>query len=76
MRESRWSLPFDLKRVGEDEDEMKVAAEQIRRICESEEFATSLNINAADSSYGVAKYIASVNGINNAREHHQVAARE
>ncbi len=62
---SRWSLPFDLKRVGSNEDEIEVAAEQIRRICESAEFATSLNINAADSSYGVAKYIASVNGINN-----------
>jgi hypothetical protein len=63
--ESRWSLPFDLKRVGEGEDEIEVAAEQIKTICESEEFVESLNVNAADSSYGVAKYIASVNGINN-----------
>ena len=62
---SRWSLPFDLKRVGSNEDEIEVAAEQMRRICESAEFATSLNINAADSSYGVAKYISQVNGINN-----------
>ncbi len=36
--ESRWSLPFDLKRVCSNEDEIEVAAEQIKRICESEEF--------------------------------------
>jgi hypothetical protein len=63
--ESRWSLPFDLQRVGSNEDEIEVAAEQIKTICESEEFLESLNINAADSSYGVAKYISQVNGINN-----------
>ena len=63
--ESSWSLPFDLKRVGSDEDETAVAAEQIKRICESEEFVESLNINAADSSYGVAKFISRVNDIGN-----------
>lgn len=63
--ESRWSLPFDLKRVSSNEDEILVAAEQIGRICESEEFLKSLQINAADSSYGVAKYISQVNGIGN-----------
>lgn len=63
--ESSWSLPFDLRRIGSDEDETEVAAEQIKRICESEEFAGSLNINAADSSYGVAKFISRVNEIGN-----------
>lgn len=63
--ESRWSLPFDLQRVGSKEDEIEVAARQIKGICESEEFERSLNINAADSSYGVAKYISKVSGISN-----------
>lgn len=63
--ESSWSLPFDLKRVGSNEDEIEVAAEQMRAICESEEFVKSLNINAADSSYGVAKYISKVFTIEN-----------
>lgn len=63
--ESGWSVPFDLERVSFQADEIEVAARQIKRICESEEFETSLNINAADSSYGVAKYISQVNGINN-----------
>lgn len=63
--ESGWSLPFDLKRVGSNEDEIEVAAAQIKTICESAEFVESLNINAADSSYGVAKYISQVNGISN-----------
>jgi hypothetical protein len=62
---SSWSLPFDLRRIDEHEDEIEVAVEQIRRICESEEFLGSLQINAADSSYGVAKYISQVNGISN-----------
>jgi len=62
---SSWSLPFDLKRVRSNEDEIEVAAEQIKAICESEEFTESLNINAADSSYGVAKYIAKVNEVKN-----------
>jgi len=60
---SRWSVPFDLRRVKSNEDEVEVAAEQIKVICESEKFAGSLNINAADSSYGVAKYISQVNEI-------------
>lgn len=62
---SSWSLPFEVRRVKSNEDEREVAAEQIRNICESEEFQTSLNINAADSSYGVAKYIRQVNSISN-----------
>jgi len=62
---SGWSLPFELKRVRSNEDETEVAAEQIKAICESEEFRESLNINAADSSYGVAKYIGKVTGIRN-----------
>jgi hypothetical protein len=37
----------------------------MKRICESEEFFGSLQINACDSSYGVAKYISKMNGINN-----------
>lgn len=40
-----------------------MAAEQIRVICESEKFAKSLNINAADISYGVARYISKVSEI-------------
>ncbi len=63
--ESSWSRPFDLRRVKSNEDEVEVAAEQMKVICESEKFAGSLNINAADSSYGVAKYITKVNGIRN-----------
>lgn len=62
---SSWSLPFDLQRVSSNEDEIEVAAGQIKQICESKEFETSLQINAADSSYGVAKYISKVNGIKN-----------
>ncbi len=63
--QSGWSLPFDMRRVKSDEDEVEVAVEQIRMICESEKFAKSLNINAADSSYGVAKYISKVNEVGN-----------
>ena len=63
--ESSWSLPFDLRRIGSDEDEILVAVEQIKAICESAEFVSSLQINAADSSYGVAKYISLVNRISN-----------
>ena len=63
--ESSWSLPFDLKRIGSHEDEIEIAVEQIKAICESAEFSESLNINAADSSYGVAKYISRVNRISN-----------
>jgi hypothetical protein len=62
---SSWSLPYSVQRVGEQDDEIEVAVEQIGRVCESEEFVESLQINAADSSYGVAKYISQVNGINN-----------
>ena len=62
---SSWSLPFSLQRVKANEDEIEVAAEQIKAICESEKFAKSLNINAADSSYGVAKYITKVNEVSN-----------
>lgn len=63
--ESKWSLPFDLHRVSSQEDEIEVAAAQIKQICESAEFVESLQINAADSSYAVAKYIARVNSISN-----------
>ena len=62
---SSWSLPFSVHRVKSNEDEVEVAAEQIKVICESEEYAQSLNINVADSSYGVAKYITKVNGMSN-----------
>lgn len=60
-----WSVPFELQRVGSDEDEVEVGAQQIRSVCEREEFAESLNINAADSKYGTAKYIAKVYNIKN-----------
>jgi hypothetical protein len=63
--QSSWSLPYSVQRIGEHEDEILVAVEQIKRICESEEFLESLQINACDSSYGVAKYIAKVNSISN-----------
>jgi len=63
--ESNWSLPFSWHRVKANEDEVEEAAKQIKLICESEKFAKSLNINAADSSYGVAKYITKVNRISN-----------
>jgi hypothetical protein len=63
--ESSWSVPFEVRRIGSDEDDIEVAVEQIKAICESEEFVSSLNINAADSSYGVAKFISQVNGISN-----------
>jgi hypothetical protein len=62
---SSWSLPYSVQQIGSDEDEILVAVEQIKRICESEEFLGSLQINAADSSYGVAKYISKANGISN-----------
>ena len=63
--ESSWSMPFSLHRVKANEDEVEVGAEQIKVICESEKFLESLNINAADSSYGVAKYITKVNDVSN-----------
>lgn len=63
--ESSWSIPYELRRVKSFEDEIEVAAEQIKAICESEEFGSSLNMNACDSSYGVAKYITKVNNIRN-----------
>lgn len=63
--ESSWSLPFEVRRVKSNEDEVEVGAEQIRRVCQRPEFEQSLNINAADSSYGVAKYITKVNEIEN-----------
>ena len=63
--ESSWSIPFDVQRVKSNEDEIEVAAKQIKAICENEKFAKSLNINAADSSYGTAKFINKVNGIIN-----------
>ena len=72
---SSWSIPFDVQRVGSNEDEIEVAAEQIKAICEREEFVESLTINAADSSYGVAKFINKVNGISNAREYSAIATR-
>lgn len=62
---SSWSLPFELRRVTSSEDGIEVGAGQIRAICEREEFAGSLNINAADSGYGVAKYISKVHSIEN-----------
>jgi hypothetical protein len=63
--ESSWSLPFELRRVKSKEDEIEIGARQIKAICESEEFLESLQINACDSSYGVAKYISQVKGISN-----------
>ncbi len=63
--ESSWSLPFEVHRVKSNEDEIEVGAKQIKEICQRAEFAESLNINAADSSYGVAKYISQVNDIDN-----------
>ena len=63
--ESSWSVPFEIKRVGSNEDEIEVGVCQIKQVCESAEFVGSLNINAADSSYGVAKYISKVAGISN-----------
>ena len=58
--ESRWSLPLELRRVKSNEDEIEVGAAQIKGICESERFKEGLNVNAADSHYGVAKYISKV----------------
>jgi hypothetical protein len=58
--ESGWSLPLELRRVKSNEDEIEVGAAQIKAICESERFKEGLNINAADSHYGVAKYITKV----------------
>lgn len=63
--ESSWSLPFELRRVNSSEDEIEVGAEQIKAICSAQEFRESLQINAADSSYGVAKYISKVNEVRN-----------
>lgn len=54
-----------MRRVKSNEDGIEVGAEQIRAICEREEFAGSLNINAADSGYGVAKYISKVHSTDN-----------
>jgi hypothetical protein len=62
---SSWSVPYELRRVKSNEDEIEVGAEQIRLICERAEFEGSLQINACDSSYGVAKYISQVKGISN-----------
>ncbi len=62
---SSWSVPFDVQRVKSNEDEIEVGASQIKQICESDKFKDALNINAADSSYGVAKYISKVNDISN-----------
>ena len=56
---SSWSLPFSMHRVKSNEDEVEEGAKQNasrKAICE--EFAESLNINAADSNYAVAKYFA------------------
>jgi len=74
--ESSWSIPFEVRRVGAKEDEVEVAAAQIKELCESAEFLESLNINAADSSYGVAKYISKVCSVNNAREYSAIATRK
>ena len=66
--ESSWSLPFSLHRVKSNEDEVEEGAKQNasrKAICELEEFAGSLNINAADSNYAVAKYITKVVEISN-----------
>ncbi len=63
--ESSWSVPWELARVQSKEDEIAVGARQIRAICASEKFAQGLNINAADSSYGVAKYLSPVHEIKN-----------
>ena len=63
--ESSWSIPFEVRRVGSNEDEVEVAAEQIKQICERAEFVESLQINAGDSAYGVAKYISKVCSISN-----------
>jgi hypothetical protein len=45
---SSWSVPLDLRRVKSDEDAIEVGAEQIKAICELEEFAKSLNINTCE----------------------------
>lgn len=63
--ESGWSIPLELRRVNSNEDEIEVAVRQIKELCASEKFNESLNINAADSSYGVAKYITQVDTIDN-----------
>ena len=63
--ESSWSLPLELERVKSNEDEIEVGARQIKEICGRDKFKDGLNINAADSSYGVAKYISQVNEIKN-----------
>lgn len=63
--ESSWSLPFEFRRVKSSEDEVEVGAAQIKAICERAELAGSLQINACDSQYGVAKYITKVCEIRN-----------
>ena len=50
-----------MHRVKSNKDEVEEGAKQNasrKAICEREEFAESLNINAADSNYAVAKYFA------------------
>jgi hypothetical protein len=58
-------VPFELRRVKSNEDEIEVGAAQMRAICESDKFKDALNINACDSQYGVAKYISKVSEIEN-----------
>ena len=53
-------MPFALHRVKSSEDGIEVGARQIRTVRAREEFVGGLNVNAADSSYGVAKYITKV----------------
>ena len=74
--ESNWSVPFELTRVKSNENAIEVGARQIKEICKREEFAKSLNINAADSSYGTAKYIAKVFDIDNARKCNSITTRQ
>ena len=62
---SSWSVPFEMRRVKSYEDAILVGADQIKEICEREEFKGFLHINACDSSYGTAKYIAQVFAIEN-----------
>lgn len=62
---SSWSVPFELSRVKSNEDEILIGAQQIKSVCERKEFSKALNINAADSSYGTAKFISQVSEVEN-----------
>ena len=54
---SCWSVPYEIQRLEVADNLVSVGASQLLKICQSVPFAKSLNVNAADSSYGCAKYL-------------------